>query len=276
MATGDHPTHPLTALETGTTGLDLPPGGIVRGTRSGAADQPLLWISDAEPPAALWGTLRARHTRTGLWPLLLEGLSDRDPDRPWRSGELDPDPATDPAAHDVDTVLAQWWRGVLPVEGEGAQGRAVVAPFGDTWPGLAAPGSPREDPDECATEFARFLVLDSWLTAPRIGLVPSTRGADTLADLGWMGPANYEGDMSTFSAVLRSWEERFGARVVAVGFATLYLSVAAPPTDRDHALRVAAEHFAFCPDNVWQSGTPTLATYADSLVDRAFWSFWWD
>ena len=52
------------------------------------------------------------------------------------------------------------------------------------------------------------------------------------------------------SAVLRDREQRFGARVVAAGFSTLLLSVAAPPTTREKALAVAAEHFAFCPDNV--------------------------
>ncbi len=39
----------------------------------------------------------------------------------------------------------------------------------------------------------------------------------------------------------------------------------------------AAEHFAFCPDLVWQGGSPhTLRGYAERLVDRPVWSFWWD
>nr|WP_269456555.1 DUF4253 domain-containing protein [Micromonospora krabiensis] len=66
------------------------------------------------------------------------------------------------------------------------------------------------------------------------------------------------------------------ARVVGLGPAVLYLSVAAPPTDTNQALRIAAEHFAFCPDNVWQSSTNTLTRYAESIVDRSWWSFWWD
>ncbi|MEV0610625.1 DUF4253 domain-containing protein [Polymorphospora rubra] len=273
MATEDHPLVVLAGDPTGgRLGLDLPAGTTVHGC--GGAGRPILWISDTEPPAALWETLRAQHTRTGLWPLLLEGLCDDEPNRPWRSGELHPDPAApDPAVHDVDAVLARRWHDVLPVKDDE---RAAIAPFGEGWPGLAAPGTLHEDPDACAAEWARFIVLESWLTAPRIGLVPSTRGADTLTDLGWRGPVNHESDMTTFSAVLRSWEERFGARVVALGFATLHVSVAAPPTDRDHALRVAAEHLAFCPDNVRASDTPTLAAYAETLVDLDLWSFWWD
>jgi hypothetical protein len=94
--------------------------------------------------------------------------------------------------------------------------------------------------------------------------------------VGWQGPINMVDDIAKVSAVLRSWEDRFGARVVGVGFATLDLSVAAPPVEEDHALRVAAEHFAFCPDNVWQSDTPTLTAYAESIRGVNRWSFWWD
>ncbi|MFD9729931.1 DUF4253 domain-containing protein [Streptomyces sp. NPDC059072] len=80
-----------------------------------------------------------------------------------------------------------------------------------------------------------------------------------------------------FPAVVRNWEDRFGASVVAVGFSTLHLAIAAPPTDRHEALLVAAEHFAFCPDNIWQGSRPcTLAAYAERLIDAPVWEFWWD
>jgi hypothetical protein len=60
-----------------------------------------------------------------------------------------------------------------------------------------------------------------------------------------------------------------------MGFDTLYLSVAAPPTTADAARHLAAEHHAFCPDNIWQGGV-TFEEYALGLVDRAHWFFWWD
>ena len=110
----------------------------------------------------------------------------------------------------------------------------------------------------------------------RLGLVAAARGADSIAAAGWQGPANYENDRAKLSAVLRSWEDRFATRVIGVGFAELYLSVAAPPTDHATAVHVAAEHFAFCPDNVWQGSAPALDAYAKLLVDAPIWSFWWD
>lgn len=95
--------------------------------------------------------------------------------------------------------------------------------------------------------------------------------------MGWDGPLNHDNDTAKFSAVVRSWEQRFGARVVAVGPATLHLSVAAPPTATEDALLVAAEHFAFCPDNVWQNSHPhALTAYAERLIDTHCWEFWWD
>ncbi|MBB5828353.1 DUF4253 domain-containing protein [Micromonospora carbonacea] len=51
--------------------------------------------------------------------------------------------------------------------------------------------------------------------------------------------------------------------------------MAAPPTAAGHALRVAAEHLAFCPDNVRQ-GSGSLAAYAEEIRGRQSWSFWWD
>ena len=130
-------------------------------------------------------------------------------------------------------------------------------------------------PDEHADHHAEELLRSR--PGLRLGLVCATRGCDALTVAGWQGAANYTNDTAELSAVLRSWEDRFGVRVIGVGFADLHLSVAAPPSTRDEALRVAAEHFAFCPDNVWQGASPcTLTAYARRLVGAPTWHFWWD
>ncbi|WBB69534.1 DUF4253 domain-containing protein [Micromonospora sp. WMMD812] len=277
--------NPLTHLRhdsgSGLLSPALPPGRTVLETAAGVLDEPILWISDTRPDPGLWGSLQACHARTGLWPLLL-GESRYEAGSPWTTGELDPGLIKSrPGDHDADELLAGWWSAYTALDEDddmlsAPERMAVTAPFGQRWPGLAPAGTLREDSAARAAEFAEHLVAAAWLTAPHLGLSASVRGADALADLGWGGPLNYENDTAQFSAVLRSWEERFGGRVVGLGPAVLYLSVAAPPTDTDHALRVAAEHFAFCPDNVWQSSTNTLTRYAESLVERAWWSFWWD
>jgi hypothetical protein len=99
-----------------------------------------------------------------------------------------------------------------------------------------------------------------------------------LTAVGWDGAVNYIQPKSLLSSVLRSWEQRFGARLIEVGFDTLHLAVAAPPVSPGHAERVAAEHFAFCPDNIVQglSGGTIRAYAAKDVLGQAEWSFWWD
>lgn len=48
--------------------------------------------------------------------------------------------------------------------------------------------------------------------------------------------------------MLGSWEERLEATLIGIGFNTIYLPVERPPEEYETALRVAAEHFAFCSD----------------------------
>jgi hypothetical protein len=78
-------------------------------------------------------------------------------------------------------------------------------------------------------------------------------------------------------AALRSWEDRFRVRVIALSYARLDLSVAAPPQTPGEALAVAAEHFAFCPDNIWRGWIETIHLYAkEALVGNTHWTSWWD
>jgi hypothetical protein len=260
-------------------GLILPPGRMITSEEGHGTVQP-LWLSDSPPTPDLWSRLRAEHAASGLWPLLLDPLDPHEADfRPWVCGELSPERMTSPADHDPATVLDRWWRVYTATDEDDDQldaeeRLAVTAPFGQMWPGPAPAPAPVEDADATADQYAQ--VFQAQHPHARLGLVAAPRGADALTTAGWNGPVNYDNDTATFSAVLRDWEDRFGARVVGVGFATLHLSVAAPPRRLEDALRIAAEHFAFCPDNIWQGGHPDLATYAEDLIDLNCWDFWWD
>jgi hypothetical protein len=86
--------------------------------------------------------------------------------------------------------------------------------------------------------------------------VSCRRPADAIGVAGWTGAINVWQRPAQVSAVLRSWEDRFGAIVVGLGFATITLLVPRPPTTDDDALRVAAEVAALCPDALWQPEAP--------------------
>lgn len=105
-------------------------------------------------------------------------------------------------------------------------------------------------------------------------VVPCTRPADVPATLGWLGPCNYDYDGSDISAVLRSWEERFGAVVMTLGPATLTLQVPNTPTEEAEQEKLAQEHYAFCPDNIDQ-GAGSIEDYIPA-IDSLAWGFWWD
>jgi hypothetical protein len=262
----------ITELERRTAALSpgrLPPGRPVPLGDGGAAR---YWLSDAPATPGAWTGLAADFPRTGLWPLLVQGLDDRNPERPWRVGEmhLARRPFA-PGAADVADVLARRWVRVLPDPDEEEDAWTAIDPY-RAWPGLAPVGVCREDPGAAAARAADDLLREgTW----SLCLAAVGRGADVLDAVGWSGHVNHDPGPGETSAVLRSWEERFGARLVAAGFDTVLLSVAAPPTGLDEALRVAAEHHAFCPDNVHQ-GSGSLREYAGELVGNAVWGFWWD
>ncbi|WP_336669510.1 DUF4253 domain-containing protein [Tsukamurella sp. USMM236] len=104
-------------------------------------------------------------------------------------------------------------------------------------------------------------------------LVPVARTADVPAALGWWGATNAQLTGGDVTAVLRSWEDRFGASLVSLGVDTMVLQVARRPTGAERRTVLAAEHFAFCVDNF--EGF-TLEDYGRALDRSDRWSFWWD
>lgn len=224
--------------------------------------QPCAWLTDQalDEPFTMWRRIACEFDRTSLWPLVTGSW-----DRPFRSGEL-AGPMDVPEAADV---LRSSWGGTRLVRADG-----TLLPQRE-WPGLApATGSPDGDtallPDPPGPVWTAHLLL-----------VPATRPADALAQLGWHGAGNWSLTGADVAAVLRSWEERFGAYVVQIGFAEFELVVTRPPLDREQCLVLADEHYAFCPDNYAPQNLaePVLFTreeYAEQLRGARVWHFWWD
>ncbi|MFF3085372.1 DUF4253 domain-containing protein [Streptomyces nojiriensis] len=270
---------PLTVLLTdptgGTPGLGLPPGSLVTETGDGPWHEPLLWVADGTAMPGAWARYQPVRDAVGLRPVLLQDESGIEE---WWVGELHPGMMSDPGDHRAEDVLQSLWESAVSDAEEHQEeedAAEAIAPFTGRWPGLASAGGAPVDPDATAGDVADGLI-GPWLESPRLALVPVGRAADLPAAIGWSGPVNHESDVARLCAVLRSWEDRFGARVVALSHARLDLSVAAPPRSPDEALAVAAEHFAFCPDNVLQ-GYESIRLYAEqALPGNAHWTFWWD
>ena len=82
------------------------------------------------------------------------------------------------------------------------------------------------------------------------------------------------------SAVLRSWEDRFGAVLVEVGFNHIRLLARRPPRTLRDAQAVAAELWPICSE-FWPIDRPGTAvceigSIAECILDIPIWSMWWD
>ncbi|GHH20494.1 hypothetical protein GCM10018780_66980 [Streptomyces lanatus] len=261
MATLPNPLPRLASL-----GLHLPPGGLVAATDQGPWHEPLLWLADDRATSEGWAEFRRTAPPVGLIPVVIDVGAGHDGPELW---ELMPGEMSYPGDHDPEEVLEDLWDELAQEDAD--------------WPGLAAAGDAEgtgaaEDPESVADDIVDSLLADgSPLKDPRLALVPARRSADIPAAIGWSGPVNHEDDTGRLSAVLRSWEDRFGIRVVTLGFDTLLVSVGNPPTTLAEAEALAAEHLAFCPDNLWQSSDSTIAAYAENqLLNQPAWYFWWD
>jgi len=109
---------------------------------------------------------------------------------------------------------------------------------------------------------------------------PSYRGqlnlsqSDVPAALGWWGGTNYALSGADFSAVLQSWEDRFGTVLVSIGFDTMTVQVGRRPESEQQLDALLREHYAFCPDNIDQGMKPDA--FRLGLAEWGYWNFWWD
>lgn len=143
-----------------------------------------------------------------------------------------------------------------------------IEPFSRQFPGLApATDGPQDS-----------ITLDGVLgdlPPARIGLVPAARPADILPLIGWFASDQLD-DALPVAAVLRSWEDRFGATLLEVGYSKIRLLVRRPPRTAVAARQIAAEQYAFCDERHHAHGRDGVPGITEGLVGAPIWTFWWD
>jgi len=267
----------------------LPAGKLIAGHGDHVA-----WATLESVPGSgrVWAALSELHPQTGLVPVLLgsdldvgaefpsdaRGLPD-DVMRRWDTREFGgPEDPRGADGVDVAALLANRWRDWVSWQEGDAEAVEWRLPFTLEWPGLA----PRQDAPLTAAErdhgldvvLPRIRAASREAPEARVGLVAAGRAADLLAVIGWDGLTNWDFSVLTLTAVLRSWEDRFGARLIDVGSADLRLFVERPPRTLEAAQRLAAEQVVLADDCI--DGAREIPNLAPRLVNAPIWTFWWD
>ena len=263
---------------------------------------PLIWVTDeyVEEPGPLFQSVETDARSRGLTALILDDLH-RD-GRPWMTDELGLGAIDQLVRREDWEVFKERWKMYVPIgslppgdrpamegleatfstaqieedEEETAMFLEQVAPWGVQFPGLALAQREAIPPEAIDTALE--------VAAPgRIGLVAVGRAADVPAHIGWLGATNHfvQGDgPELLSVMMRSWEDRFGARLLRLGFATMTFLVSRPPRSEASALAVAAEHYAFAGTDGFQAYSgpyvTSVLTLARTIQGSPHWRFWWD
>jgi len=280
-------------------GVELPVG---RRLRDQDGERPRIWATSTAvaSPGAVWDQLRPGAHGVGLVPVLLDHLRG-EPSRPWDEEEFGPPDDGDAADYDEAEVFREGWLKQVPLgsihpldrdwlraRGEDADDDyeeddeetgmflAEVAPWGVRFPGLALAERQAADQPE------RQRALQAANPA-RVALVAADRAADVPYVLGWWGATNHfigEDDKALkLSVMMRTWEDRFGAYLLRLGFDEMEFIVERPPHSEALALAVAAEHYAFAGSDGFQAydgEVGTLGELAAKIRDGLTWRFWWD
>lgn len=233
----------------------LPAGRLVR-VNAGARAQPTVlgWLSDtAGPFSEPWYAVADRFPHTGIWPVLLAGATAAEPD--WLAGGVT---APQAVTESAEALLARTFAAAEDLDG--------LEPWRSHWLGPADAEPARDQLVGVRPVAGERALL----------LVPVTRPADVPAALGWTGAAGYEYSGAGVSAVLRSWEVRFGAVLIELGADRLRLSVDRPPRYPEQARQLAGEHYGLAPDVIDQGAGGDPEAYAEQLFQRREWDLWWN
>jgi hypothetical protein len=211
-----------------------------------------------------WRRLRARVEETGHWPVLLG--DDEDLDLHIENVEEYEEPegksqvgAVLRAADRID--FTRWYT---------QQTRGGLESVLGAWPAQVG-AEPAGD--------AVFTIPRDVLTrdpAPRVhvALVPTPRHWEVPAYLRF-GGFNACPSPDEHVAIWRRWHETYGAELVGISHDVVEALVSRPPTDREGAMQLAQEQYAYCDDIVSQ-GCGSISELAARLLDRPTWYFWWD
>jgi hypothetical protein len=230
----------------------------------------------------LWDQLRTMVAKTGYWPLIMEPTEGV-----WLKSDMTVS----------DQISASWAAGLKKHAGRSFDKKMGVADMIlETGLKLDTDDWLKKNRYPDPTGGGDFLTTIAEITGQKIEKSklkqkPNVTFQSVLkpviialwpANEGWQVPAlmRYGGWNSCPMAhlqvaMLRRWNLKYGAELVAIANDIVELKVSKPPKTTAAALELAREHYTYCGDIVSQ-GTGTLERLAERLKDGTVWYFWWD
>ncbi len=167
-----------------------------------------------------------------------------------------------------------------PEEARAEDGKAILD---RRWRGLFASEAEAEDPPaELLGEMAGNQEQIHFLSCQKDGAPLETLMLRLPVTEGWQAPAYIPvggeygmPDTGDLLAVCKYWYEKYRAVPAAIGHNSMEF-VLPKVIDREQAMDVAKEHYAFCPDRVRRdTKTGTIVEVAGSLWQSTVWNFNW-
>jgi len=235
-----------------------------RATLRAAFPYPVTTVPGGEALAA-WERIRAEGKG---WPVIVGG--DEGLDAICDQFSIDTPSLLNPGATDlpvqaVEQIIATSRTIAMPDDLFKLAGEDGTHPASGPWP---------ERPDRVEMTVATDLMNGRPFARVHIVTLPTRTSWEVPAYLRW-GGWNACPAAEVQCAVLRRWQERYGAELVGIDRDTINLRVARRPRDRAEALALARECYAYCQDTVDQ-GVGTIEALAATLMASDWWFFWWD
>jgi len=202
-----------------------------------------------------WERMRGLVEQTGYWPIIIEELDSQL--EMMEEYDYEPGTASEIIAASQQIKAKEWLKNRFEHAGDGFEG--FQYPRG-IWPEKPMPK-------------LGFLIADDHETR-YLALLPTSQS--------WQGPAylkfgnwGYCPAPEEHASVFKRWGEQYGAEIAWVEYDTLEARVLRPPRNQADAIRLAEEHYAYCPQVVY-GGPGTIEGLAGELLDSPIWSFWWE
>lgn len=219
-----------------------------------------MWVSSrpVDNAPALWKQLAGGFSESGLWPVLLPAASEER--APWFEQRARRE------RDSLDATASELFAARL----EGSLRDSPLRSTSMIVASAVARGELRRGSGRRTDALGRAF---EHLGPSRIALVGVRRPAEVVHRTAWPGTVAAGITGAELAELVASWEERYGALLVAMSPTQLSFAVLRPPATFEEAVEVAAEHHATCPDEAEAWGDDR--TYAESLVNQPTWQLGW-